>query len=68
MRTRQSGMRKFVSLHVLVPGNWTVKAGHDLLEEIERGIRGLIPRITVTTHLEPIDDPVSLKDINIDRE
>lgn len=68
MRTRQSGMRKFVSLHILVPGNWTVKAGHDLLEEIEKGIRGIIPRITVTTHLEPIDDPVSLKDINIDRD
>ena len=68
MRTRQSGMRKFVSLHVLVPGNWSVQKGHDLLEEIERGIRALIPRITVTTHLEPIDDPVSLKDISIDRE
>ena len=68
MRTRQSGMRKFVSLHVLVPGNWSVQKGHDLLEEIERGIRALIPRITVTTHLEPIDDPMSLKDISIDRE
>lgn len=68
MRTRQSGMRKFVSLHVLVPGEWSVQKGHNLLEEIERGIRGIVPRITVTTHLEPIDDPVSLKDINIDRE
>lgn len=68
MRTRQSGMRKFVSLHVLVPGDWSVKKGHDVLEKIEQGIRDLIPRITVTTHLEPIDDPVSLKDINIDRE
>lgn len=68
MRTRQSGMRKFITLHVLVPGNWSVQKGHDLLEEIEQGIRGIVPRITVTTHLEPIDDPVSLKDINIDRD
>ena len=67
MRTRQSGMRKFVTLHVLVPGDWSVQKGHDLLEEIERGIRDLIPRITVTTHLEPIDDPVSLEDGGIDR-
>ncbi|MBI4973183.1 cation transporter [Candidatus Roizmanbacteria bacterium] len=66
MRTRQSGMRKFVSLHVLVPGDWSVQKGHNLLEEMEKGIRGLIPRITVTTHLEPIDDPVSLEDGGIE--
>lgn len=66
MRTRQSGMRKFATLHILVPGNWSVQKGHNLLEEMEKGIRGLIPRITVTTHLEPIDDPISLKDGGIE--
>src|SRR5262249_42534766 len=30
LRTRRSGTRRFVSLHVLVPGTWTVQQGHDL--------------------------------------
>ncbi len=36
LRTRCAGARSFVSLHVLVPGAWTVQRGHDVLEEIER--------------------------------
>ena len=35
LRTRQAGTRKFISLHVLVPGDWTVQRGHQLLERIE---------------------------------
>ena len=37
LRTRQSGARRFISLHVLVPGIWTVQRGHQLLERIEAG-------------------------------
>jgi len=29
LRTRDAGARKFVSMHVLVPDNWTVKRGHN---------------------------------------
>lgn len=68
LRTRQSARRRFVSFHVLVPGNWTVKKGHDLLEVIERDIRNTISNVTISTHLEPIEDPVSHKDISIERE
>ena len=53
LRTRRSGARRFVSLHVLVPGEWTVEAGHQLLECIEAEIRDLLPDTTVLTHLEP---------------
>lgn len=56
LRTRQSGARRFVSVHVLVPGRWTVRRGHDLLERIETELRQLTPRMTVLTHLEPIED------------
>ena len=38
LRTRQSGSRQFVSVHVLVPGKWTVHRGHHLLERIEADI------------------------------
>src|SRR5690606_19665584 len=34
LRTRQAGARAFASMHVLVPGAWTVQRGHDLLERI----------------------------------
>lgn len=67
LRTRQSGMRSFVEVHVLVPGAWTVQTGHELLEQIEAGIRGIIPRATVLTHLEPLEDPVSHADRHLDR-
>jgi divalent metal cation (Fe/Co/Zn/Cd) transporter len=67
VRTRQSGMRRFVSLHVLVPGSWTVHHGHSLLEEIESAIRLALPNVTVLTHLESIEDPCSWKDTDLDR-
>jgi cation diffusion facilitator family transporter len=68
VRTRQSGARRFVSMHILVPGDWTVRRGHRLLEAIERDIRATLPLVTVFTHLEPLDDPASWEDIALDRE
>jgi len=50
--TRQAGARSFVSLHVLVPGAWTVERGHELLERIEAEVRAALPSSHVTTHLE----------------
>jgi cation diffusion facilitator family transporter len=67
LRTRQSGARCFVSVHVLVPGAWTVQQGHELLEELEAEIRSAISYVTVFTHLEPLEDPVSKHDIELDR-
>jgi len=66
-RTRTAGRRRFVSFHVLVPGEWTVARGHDLLELIEAEVRDVIPRATVFTHLEPIEDPVSWEDLDLER-
>lgn len=67
LRTRQGGSRKFVSFHVLVPGDWTVDRGHNLLEQMETDIRNALPNVTVFTHLESIHDPVSWDDIPLDR-
>lgn len=67
LRTRQAGAWAFISLHVLVPGEWTVQRGHDLLEEIEEQIRGAVPDSTVFTHLEPIEDPISWGDTGLRR-
>ena len=67
LRTRQAGNRTFVILHVLVPGHWTVKQGHDWAERIEADIRNALPRAHITTHLEPLEDPVSMIDQELDR-
>jgi cation diffusion facilitator family transporter len=67
VRTRQSGGRRFVSMHVLVPGGWRVRKGHELLEEIEAEVRAVVPNATVFTHLEPLEDPASFDDIDIER-
>jgi cation diffusion facilitator family transporter len=67
LRTRQAGARRFVDFHVLVPGNWSVQHGHDLLERIEEEIREAVPNSTVFTHLEPIEDPASFADVGLER-
>lgn len=68
LRTRQSGARRFVEVHVLVPGPWTVHRGHQLLERIEGDIRAALPNVSVFTHLESLDDPASWDDIGLDRD
>lgn len=69
LKTRQAGQRKFISLHVLVPNEWTVKKGHDFCDEIEIHLSTMFSApTTVDTHLEPIDDPLSMYDIGIDRK
>ena len=67
LRTRQSGSRPFIAFHVLVAPDWTVKRGHDLLEEIEADIRAEIPGAHVFTHLEPLGDPRSDEDLLLSR-
>ena len=57
LRTRQSGAQKFVSVHVLVPGDWTVHRGHELLELIEADIRRAVPETIVFTIWNPSTIP-----------
>jgi len=67
LRSRQSGARKFVSVHVLVPGDWTVQRGHELLDRIEADIRSALSDSVVFTHLESLDDPASWDDETFER-
>jgi cation diffusion facilitator family transporter len=68
LRTRQSGRRRFVSVHVLVPGTWSVKEGHQLLEHLEADLRAALPSLSAFTHLEPLGDPAALNDLDLDRD
>ena len=69
VRTRASGRRRFVSMHVLVPGQWTVQQGHDLSEKIEKELaEALRGNTTFFIHVEPSEDPASFEDQSLDRE
>ncbi len=68
LRTRQSGARRFISMHVLMPGDWTVQRGHDVADAIETAIQDRFNGASVITHLEPVEDPRSYRDISLDRE
>lgn len=62
LRTRVSGKKSFVDVHLLVPGTMTVHEGHDLAHRLESEIEAAIPHVEVLTHLESIDDPRSWED------
>ena len=66
LRTRRSGARRFVSMHLLVPGAWTVRRGHDLAETIEEKVRERLANTVLTIHLEPLEDPRAWDDAHIE--
>jgi cation diffusion facilitator family transporter len=68
LRTRSAAARGFVSMHILVPGKWSVQRGHHLAEEVESEITRRLPRIHIITHVEPLEDPASWTDTELDRE
>jgi cation diffusion facilitator family transporter len=68
LRTRQAAARRFISVHVLVPGNLTVHDAHHIVEEFEDDIRAAMEgAVTVFTHLEPAEDELSMEDLYLDR-
>jgi cation diffusion facilitator family transporter len=62
LQTREAGRQRFVSMHVLVPGDWSIQKGHDLSEIIEAEIKAHLENTTVSTHVEPIEDERSWAD------
>jgi divalent metal cation (Fe/Co/Zn/Cd) transporter len=50
-----------------VPDHWTVSQAHRLSEEIESRIRSVVPGAGILTHIEPISDPASYEDQELDR-
>ena len=68
LRTRQAAARRFISVHILVPGEWTVHDAHHLAEDFEADIRAALGSVvTVFTHIEPAEDELSMKDMFLDR-
>ncbi|WP_188490566.1 cation diffusion facilitator family transporter [Williamsia phyllosphaerae] len=66
VRTRESGHERFLQLHMLVPGEWSVQRGHDLVEQVETDLVGSLDHLHVTIHLEPIGDPAAYESWRLD--
>ena len=62
LQTREAGRQRFVSMHVLVPGAWTIQKGHDLSENLEADIIAVLSDAIITTHVEPLEDERSWAD------
>jgi cation diffusion facilitator family transporter len=53
LRTRKAGSRRFVELHLLVPGTMSVASSHALCDRIEATLEAHLSRAHVTIHVEP---------------
>jgi ferrous-iron efflux pump FieF len=52
-RTRRSGSHEFAQFHMEVARNLTVDQAHDIVEGVERALRGAYPKVEVLIHLDP---------------
>jgi cation diffusion facilitator family transporter len=64
LRTRRAASLRFLSVHLLVPGDWTLHDAHHIAENFEGDIRASLGEAVVNTHLEPLDDEISIQDIH----
>jgi divalent metal cation (Fe/Co/Zn/Cd) transporter len=68
LSTRQAAASRFVSVHVLVPGELTVHDAHHIAAKLENEINKELGEAVVITHIEPVEDKISLEDISLDRK
>ena len=59
LRTRLAGARRFVEFHLLVDGDLSVRAGHNLATQLEAALEAAMPEVAVTIHVEPVDEQAS---------
>lgn len=62
LRTRQAGSRRFADFHLLVPGRYTVRRSHELINRIEKAVGEALPGTEVTVHVEPIEERTAWED------
>jgi cation diffusion facilitator family transporter len=65
LRTRQAGQKRFVSVHLQMPGDWTIQQAHTIADPIETDLRAALPDLATFTHLEPQGDPLSDADAEL---
>lgn len=63
--TRRASSRDFITFHLLVPGFWNVRRGHELTKAIEHDLTNEFPRSDIFIHLEPNCDPEAFNDHHV---
>lgn len=53
IRTRTAGPATFIEFHLVVPGDMTVDAAHEICDRLETAIEGRIEGAEVVIHVEP---------------
>ena len=53
LRTRHAGPRTFIDFHLVVDGQTTVDAAHDICDRIEQALKSRVPGSMITIHVEP---------------
>jgi cation diffusion facilitator family transporter len=53
LRTRHAGARTFIDFHLVVDGQTTVDAAHDICDRIEQALKAQVPGSMITIHVEP---------------
>ena len=53
LRTRHAGPRTFIDFHLVVDGQTTVDAAHDICDRIEQALKAKLPDAMITIHVEP---------------
>ncbi len=56
LRTRRSGARQFADVHILIPGEHSVRAAHRRATEIEQAVRVALPATEMVVHVEPLEE------------
>ncbi len=59
LRSRKSGSKRFIDVHLLLPGKCSVKEAHDLCERIEQQVESRLNNTSLTIHVEPVEDDSS---------
>lgn len=52
-RMRQAGPASFLEFHLVVPGQMSVEAAHEICDRIEQAMKQELPGMVITIHIEP---------------
>ena len=53
LRTRAAGPATFIEFHLVVPGELSVAAAHEMCDRVEAALKALIEGCVITIHVEP---------------
>jgi len=53
LRMRQAGPASFLEFHLVVPGEMTVAAAHEICDRVEAALKAEMAGVVITIHVEP---------------